>query len=135
MKRIAPDADADAHSAPPVPASASQTRSHWQACLTVGFANDRGTTRMVERSHVGPLRIQKPLYPEGPQVCHAIIVHPLGGVVGGDQLTVHAAVGTASHALIATPGAAKWYKANGHVSRQEVRLTVGADAHVDRLDG
>ncbi|HEX8887389.1 MAG TPA: urease accessory protein UreD, partial [Noviherbaspirillum sp.] len=46
-------------------------RQHWHARLSLGFADDRGTTRLIERSHVGPLRVQKPLYPERPSVCHA----------------------------------------------------------------
>ncbi|TCS38431.1 urease accessory protein [Paucimonas lemoignei] len=100
------------------------TDRHWQASLTLGFADDRGTTRLVERSHSGPLRVQKPLYPEGPAVCHAIVVHPPGGVVGGDRLTITAHVQSRAHALLSTPGAAKWYRANGHVSGQHVKLEV-----------
>jgi urease accessory protein len=108
-------------------------RQHWQARLSLGFANDRGTTRLTERSHVGPLRVQKPLYPEQPSVCHAIVVHPPGGVVGGDQLAIDCAIGDSAHALITTPGAAKWYRANGHVSRQDVALRVGAAASLEWL--
>jgi urease accessory protein len=103
------------------------------ARLTLGFADDAGTTRLVERAHFGPLRVQKPLYPEGHDICHTIIVHPPGGVVGGDQLLITADVGAAAGAFITTPGAAKWYKANGHVSRQDVSLTVGADATLEWL--
>jgi urease accessory protein len=105
----------------------------WQAWLALGFANDTGTTRLIERSHFGPLRVQKPLYPEGNGVCHAIVVHPPGGVVGGDQLDIHACVGDDASAFITTPGAAKWYKANGHVSRQNVHLNVGANAVLEWL--
>src|SRR5215210_6572077 len=75
----------------------------WKATLTLGFTDDNGTTRMIERSHFGPLRVQKPLYPEQPAVCHAIIVHPPGGVVGGDELTIAARAGANAHALITTP--------------------------------
>ena len=107
---------------PHPPADAATNRQHWHARLSLGFANDRGTTRLIERSHVGPLRVQKPLYPEQPSVCHAIVVHPPGGVVGGDQLAIRCAVGDSAHALVTTPGAAKWYRANGHVSRQDLSL-------------
>jgi len=101
------------------------------ARLSLAFADDAGTTRLVGREHFGPLRVQKPLYPEGGAVCHAIVVHPPGGVVGGDRLLVEATVGAHARALLTSPGAAKWYKANGKVSRQQVRLDVGAGASVE----
>ena len=99
----------------------------------LGFADDDGTTRLVERRHFGPLRVQKPLYPEGPKVCHAIILHPPGGVVGGDQLAITADLDVLAHALLTTPGAAKWYKANGYVSSQAVTLQVGENAALEWL--
>ncbi|MGS0744079.1 urease accessory protein UreD [Glaciimonas sp. GG7] len=105
----------------------------WQARLKLGFANDQGTTRLIERSHVGPLRVQKPLYPEHPAVCHAIIIHPPGGVVGGDQLSINTDVGSQAHALITTPGAAKWYRANGKISQQQVQLHVAENAALEWL--
>jgi urease accessory protein len=105
----------------------------WQASLSLGFADDAGTTRLVERSHAGPLRVQKPLYPEGGQVCHAIVIHPPGGVVGGDRLAIAASVHENAHALLTTPGAAKWYKANGRISRQSVELHVGERAALEWL--
>ena len=77
--------------------------------------------------------MQKPLYPEGEAVCHAIIVHPPGGVVGGDQLQVDATVGDGAHAVLTSPGAAKWYRANGHVSGQRVALRAGAGASIEWL--
>ncbi len=103
----------------------------WQARLSLGFTDDGGVTRLIERDHFGPLRVQKPLYPEGGQVCHAIIVHPPGGVVGGDALAIAVRVGAAAQAFITTPGAAKWYKANGKRSMQTVRLEVGAGATLE----
>lgn len=104
-----------------------------RATLSLGFAHDNGATRMMERTHFGPLRVQKPLYPEGEAVCHAIVVHPPGGVVGGDRLSIAASAGPRSHAFISTPGAAKWYKANGRVSRQDVAIRVAASAALEWL--
>jgi urease accessory protein len=101
------------------------------ARLTLRFADDVGTTRLVGREHFGPLRVQKPLYPEGPAVCHAIVVHPPGGVVGGDRLEVSASAGAGAQALLTTPGAAKWYKANGKVSQQQVTLDAGPGASIE----
>ncbi len=107
--------------------------SNWQARLGLGFADDGGTTRLVERTHFGPLRVLKPLYPEGARVCHAIVVHPPGGVVGGDELTLTAKADEGAHAFITTPGAAKWYKANGRISRQNIRFDIAAGAKLEWL--
>lgn len=114
-----------------IPASAGH--SAWRASLTLGFADDAGTTRLFDNIHHGPLRVQKALYPEDVKVCHAIVVHPPGGVVGGDQLEIDIGVGDRAHAFITTPGAAKWYKANGKVSRQAVHLHVNEGAALEWL--
>lgn len=116
-----------------LPTQMAPAAAHWQARLCLTFSGDAGTTRLTGRSHVGPLRVQKPLYPEGMDVCHTIIVHPPGGVVGGDQLVVEAHVQAAAHALVTTPGAAKWYKANGKVSTQQTQIQVDTDARMEWL--
>lgn len=113
-------------------AAVTATR-HEPAWLKLGFADDAGTTRLMARSHCGPLRVQKPLYPEHPAVCHAIIVHPPGGILGGDRLSITAHVGDHGHALLTTPGASKWYRANGLAARQQVALTATAGASLEWL--
>ncbi|WP_020654514.1 urease accessory protein UreD [Massilia niastensis] len=105
----------------------------WQASLRLGFARDGHTTRLVRRSHSGPLRVQKALYPEGPGVCHAIVVHPPGGVAGGDLLSIDVHAADGAHTLLTSPGAAKWYRANGRPARQEVRLAAGPGAAIEWL--
>lgn len=111
-----------------VPASRS-----WQAQLALGFANDAGVTRLTERAHSGPLRVQKPLYPEGQGICHAIVVHPPGGVAGGDELLIRMKAGAGSAALVTTPGAGKWYKANGRTASQAVAVAVDEGASLEWL--
>jgi urease accessory protein len=121
--------------AAPSPSSPSLTAgsSHWVATLDLGFERDGDTTRLIRREHTGPLRVQKPLYPEHPSTCHAIIIHPPGGIVGGDELHMQVDTGPKARAFLSTPGAAKWYRANGHRSRQRLRIRVADGAALEWL--
>ncbi len=99
---------------------------------------------LARRCSDGPLVVQKPLYPEGPEVCHAIVVHPPGGIVGGDELSLE--VKTEGHALLTTPGATKWYRSAGPWAKQRLvfeldgtlewlpRETIVFDAALAQLD-
>ncbi|KTC40833.1 urease accessory protein UreD [Pseudomonas sp. L5B5] len=99
----------------------------WHAELELAYAHAGGATRPVLRRHQGPLRVQKHLYAEGPDVCQHIIVHPPGGIAGGDRLAIHARVDTGAWAQLTSPGAAKWYRANGPASqRLELQVAPGA---------
>lgn len=113
--------------APGNPGAASGESHHvpLKASLSLTYVQDDGTVRLTGREHFGPLVVQKPFYPEGRDVCHTVIVHPPAGVVGGDELDITARVGALANAQITTPGASKWYKSNGHVSRQRIKLSVG----------
>ncbi|PTN13260.1 urease accessory protein UreD [Nitrosomonas aestuarii] len=103
------------------------------ASISLAFSREDEKCRLVGRDHFGQLYVQKPFYPEGPEVCHVVIVHPPGGVVGGDRLEIASRVGAAANVQITTPGAAKWYKANGHVSHQNVQLDVKAGGALEWL--
>ena len=95
----------------------------WKASLSLDFESiDRKT--ICRRASDGPLVVQKPLYPEGPERCHAIVVHPPGGIAGGDELTLRVKVGEQSAALLTTPGAAKWYRSAGTWAKQELSFEV-----------
>ena len=74
------------------------------------------------------MRVQKALYPEGPEVCHALMLHPPAGIAGGDALTVQVRVGEGAKALITTPGAGKWYRSNGPLATQRLDFEVGRGA-------
>ncbi len=112
----------------------------WQAQLNLRFAMRpshssvlNGRTVLVEREHSGPLVVQKPLYPEGDRMCHAVIVHPPGGIAGGDQLHLHVQLDADAHALLTTPGAGKWYKANGREAAQHLQFKLGERATLEWL--
>jgi len=107
--------------------------SPWQASLALGFERRDDSTILARRDHHGPLRVQKALYPEGPEVCHAIVLHPPAGIAGGDQLDIRIEAAESAHALLTTPGAGKWYRSGGAQSSQQVHLKVGAGATVEWL--
>lgn len=104
----------------------------WHAELELGYARFGDCTRPVTRRHLGPLRVQKHLYAEGPQVCQHIIVHPPGGIAGGDRLAISARVEADAWAQLTSPGAAKWYRATGP-AYQTLDLKVAAGATLEWL--
>ena len=104
----------------------------WHAELELAYARFGDCTRPVKRRHLGPLRVQKHLYAEGPEVCQHIIVHPPGGIAGGDRLNISARVEQDAWAQITSPGAAKWYRAAGP-AYQQLDLQVAAGATLEWL--
>ncbi|MBI3430990.1 MAG: urease accessory protein UreD [Hydrogenophilales bacterium] len=107
--------------------------STWHAHLALGFQRRETATILARREHMGPLRVQKPLYPEGEAVCHAIVLHPPSGIAGGDELEIDVTVGQGAHALLTTPGAGKWYRSGGAWARQRLGLTVEAGGVLEWL--
>jgi urease accessory protein len=99
--------------------------SSWKARLSLGFSFADQKTTLSRKIHDGPLVVQKPLYPEGGEVCHAIVVHPPGGIAGGDELALDIKTGAHASALLTTPGAAKWYRSAGPWAKQSVTFDVG----------
>ena len=104
----------------------------WHAELELGYGRFGDSTRPTLRRHQGPLRVQKHLYGEGPEVCQHIIVHPPGGIAGGDRLDIRAHVGERAWAQLTSPGAAKWYRA-GAPAFQHLDLRVAAGATLEWL--
>jgi urease accessory protein len=112
---------------PPIP-SPSAKADPWLARLKLGFSGAGGRTRVVRREHEGPLRIQRPFYPEEDGTCHVYLLHPPGGVVGGDQLRLEARAEGQAHTVITNPAATKLYRSGGGVAhvRQELRVVEGS---------
>jgi urease accessory protein len=105
----------------------------WHAELELGFERRGERTVLASRRQDGPLAVQKPLYPEGDGVCHAIVLHPPGGIAGGDELEIAVRASDHAHALLTTPGAAKWYRTAGPWASQSLTIEAGEGARVEWL--
>ncbi|MBW8858041.1 MAG: urease accessory protein UreD, partial [Bradyrhizobium sp.] len=88
---------------------------------------------MLLDRHEGPLRVLQSLYPEGPAVCHNVLVHPPGGLVGGDVLELDATLTADTHALLTTAGATRFYRSTGPLAAQTVRARLGSGARLEWL--
>lgn len=108
------------------------TTSGWRGDLHLRY-HRRGDRTVAFDAHSGPLRVLKPLYPEGEGVCHHVLVHPPGGVVGGDELHVRVDATAGSHALLTTPGATRFYRSEGALALQHTRLHVAEGARLEWL--
>jgi urease accessory protein len=93
-----------------------------------GMTHTKGHDR-----HHGPLRVLQRLYPEGPGICHHVLVHPPGGIVGGDELGVDLDLAAGTHALLTTPGATRYYRSAGELALQQVRAQVASGARLEWL--
>lgn len=104
----------------------------WHGHLHLQYTRDGERTVALDRHH-GPLRVLQRLYPEGEAICHHVLVHPPGGIVGGDVLdiTIEQAAGT--HALITTPSATRFYRSAGEVARQNLVARVAPGARLEWL--
>ncbi len=74
-----------------------------------------------------------PLYPEGPAICHTLILHPPGGIVGSDILEVGVKLNAGSQVLVTMPGASKWYRSQGAAAAQRLSINVGPAAVLEWL--
>jgi len=105
----------------------------WQARIELEFRAVGPRTVLVRNEHHGPLVVQKPFYPEDEGPAHVYLVHPPGGVCGGDNLSVALDLGDRAHALATTPAAGKFYRSAGQPARLDQHFRVGAGAGLEWL--
>jgi len=104
----------------------------WHGQLTLRYRRD-GERTIAHDLHHGPLRVLQRHYPEGPERCHHVLVHPPGGIVGGDELHIDAHLAEGSHALITTPGATRFYKSTGALAQQRLSARLDAGSRLEWL--
>lgn len=104
----------------------------WQALLELSLQKINGKTCLLPQQRLGPLTVQRPFYPEG-EVCHVYVLHPPGGVVGGDRLKLAINARPGSHGLVTTPGASKFYRSAGKTAQLHQQFNVAEDAMLEFL--
>jgi len=104
----------------------------WYAQLTIDYSTEQHRT-VARHTHQGPLRVLQSLYPEGDTVCHNVLVHPPGGLVGGDTLELRIAASGTAHGLLTTPGATRFYRSSGEPAVQRTHITLADQARLEWL--
>ena len=108
----------------------------WNASLHLNYAlreSADGSKTVAHFNHTGPLRVLQSLYPEGDKICHNVLVHPPGGLVGGDTLDLTIDVASGAHGLLTTPGATRFYRSDGEPAFQRTIISVADDARMEWL--
>lgn len=104
----------------------------WHATLKLDYSTE-GNRTVARHQHQGPLRVLQSLYPEGDGVCHNVLVHPPGGLVGGDTLDIAVTAGHNAHGLVTTPGATRFYRSEGALALQKTRIDLTDNARLEWL--
>ena len=104
----------------------------WRGFLSFSLVNAHGKTVVKDKRHLGPLMIQRPLYQEKDRPC-VLIIHPPGGIAGGDQLELAAHFKSQSKAMISTPSATKFYRSDDRLATQNQIVKIDQGAQVEWL--
>ncbi len=107
--------------------------NEWHGSLNLIYGKKNNTTEITASQNQAPLKIQRPFYPEGNAVCHSVILHTAGGVVGGDRLSINIELQPNTHALITTAAAGKIYRSNGQLAQQNIRIKVDSQGYLEWL--
>ncbi len=105
----------------------------WQGRLQLTYRHDRGKTQAIQHQGVAPLKVQRSFYPEGDAICHNIILHTAGGVVGGDKLQIDIELQPTARVVLTTAAAGKIYGSNGTLAEQNIVQNIAANASLEWL--
>lgn len=96
----------------------AEPKREWLASLHLGYTPRRNRTQLIENTHCGPLRVQRPFFPEEDGCNHTYILHPPGGMAVGDRLSIYVDAQAQSKVLLTTPSAGKMYGLKGLKNRE-----------------
>ncbi|MCH2159562.1 MAG: urease accessory protein UreD [Oleiphilaceae bacterium] len=106
----------------------------WEANLHLSYSLKSNRTIVSNMRFKGPLRVQRPFYPEQGR-CHTYLLHPPGGMVSGDKIDISVDVNEGAESFITTPSAGKLYGADSEnvVQTQNIELNVADNATLEFL--
>jgi urease accessory protein len=111
----------------------TSSKDFWHGNLHLVYAHHQNQTQLIFNQNQAPLKVQRPFYPEGKEVCHSVILHTAGGVVGGDRLSYNFHLQPHTQALITTATAGKIYRSNGTIAKQKIEIKVDDHAYLEWL--
>lgn len=107
--------------------------SGWQGSLQLQFSHRHGKTQPIHTQAQAPLKVQRPFYPEGQGVCHSVVLHTAGGIVGGDRLSQCIHLEPNAQVLLTTAAASKLYRSNGQAAQHNILIQLDTDACLEWL--
>lgn len=107
--------------------------SAWHGDLCLGYRWHHHRTEVIQAYAKAPLRIQRPFYPESPEVCHSVMLHTAGGMVGGDQLHIQLDLQAQAQVFLTTAAASKVYRSPITPVRQTIEINIAPQACLEWL--
>lgn len=105
--------------------------SQWQGILELDYQKINNSTQLVKAYSQAPLKIQRSFYPEGQEICHSIILHTAGGMVGGDRLCQTINLQPKTQVVLTTPAASKIYRSSGETAHNIINIEVQKQAYLE----
>jgi len=96
--------------------------------LVLDYARQGDRTVLTNSRCCSPWHLSPPIQLDDSPCIYTPLVNPSGGLVGGDRLSVRAALGPDAHVLFSTPSANRVYRSLGETAVQAVELQVGPGA-------
>ncbi|MGB3653376.1 MAG: urease accessory protein UreD, partial [Rivularia sp. (in: cyanobacteria)] len=115
------------------PCREAESSKNWHGKLNLVYNHSQNKTTLIQSQNQAPLKVQRPFYPEGKSVCHSVILHTAGGIVGGDRLSSNFHLQPQAKALITTAAANKIYRSNGLQARQNIDIKIDNRACLEWL--
>jgi urease accessory protein len=111
----------------------SPPAASWRGSARLTYTHLQGKTVLAQGYAQAPMKLQRPLYPEGDAICHSVLVHTAGGMVGSDRIHIAADLTPHSRALVTTAAANKVYRSQGDTTQQVTQISLAAQTCLEWL--